>query len=197
MKHLTQSRASHRVIVVLLTLVVTLAMTITSFADVTLTSSWSDDFSASSKAAPNVNLKGSSSYEILLNLMYPIGSYYETSDVSFNPNVAWGGTWQKEPAGLVHIGAGSTYKIGSTGGEATHKLTVAEMPSHRHQEYYYWSGSGSVGGNWKVNMVNTGNGGYGTWTHSSGLTDVGATGGDQPHNNMQPYIAVNRWRRVE
>ena len=27
---------------------------------------------------------------------YPVGSYYETSDASFDPNTAWGGTWSKE-----------------------------------------------------------------------------------------------------
>ena len=30
------------------------------------------------------------------------------------------------------VGAGSTYGVGTTGGEATHKLTTNEMPSHNH-----------------------------------------------------------------
>ena len=30
------------------------------------------------------------------------------------------------------VGAGSTYKVKDTGGEATHKLTTNEMPSHNH-----------------------------------------------------------------
>jgi len=32
---------------------------------------------------------------IILN-NYPIGSYYETSDQSFDPNTDWGGTWTSE-----------------------------------------------------------------------------------------------------
>lgn len=32
----------------------------------------------------------------LIDLFYPIGSYYETSNSSFNPNTAWGGTWTSE-----------------------------------------------------------------------------------------------------
>ncbi len=28
-----------------------------------------------------------------LDKFYPVGSYYETSDTTFNPNTAWGGTW--------------------------------------------------------------------------------------------------------
>ena len=33
---------------------------------------------------------------VLLDTFHPVGSYYETSDANFNPNVAWGGTWNKE-----------------------------------------------------------------------------------------------------
>lgn len=28
----------------------------------------------------------------LLDMFYPVGSYYETSDGNFNPNTSWGGT---------------------------------------------------------------------------------------------------------
>lgn len=30
---------------------------------------------------------------VVLNMFYPIGSYYETSDSNFDPNIVWGGTW--------------------------------------------------------------------------------------------------------
>lgn len=30
------------------------------------------------------------------------------------------------------VGAGNNYNVGATGGEATHKLTTSEMPSHNH-----------------------------------------------------------------
>ena len=33
---------------------------------------------------------------------YPVGSYYETSDASFNPNTTWGGTWQSVSTGRWH-----------------------------------------------------------------------------------------------
>ena len=32
----------------------------------------------------------------LLDIMYPIGSYYETADMNFDPNVKWGGNWVSE-----------------------------------------------------------------------------------------------------
>ena len=34
-------------------------------------------------------------YKYLIDMFYPVGSYYETSDANFNPNAAWGGTWSK------------------------------------------------------------------------------------------------------
>ena len=120
--------------------------------------------------------------ESLIDLIYPVGAIYMSVN-SVSPSTLFGGTWEQIQDTFL-LACGTTYSGGSTGGSNTHKhttqghtLTIAEMPSHRHQEYYTWSGAGSVGGNWKVNMTSTGNGGAGTWTHTSGLTDVGATGG--------------------
>lgn len=52
----------------------------------------------------------------ILNTFYPVGSYYETSDTSFDPNVSWGGTWVLETAGLVHVSGASsgTYVVSNT-----------------------------------------------------------------------------------
>lgn len=114
---------------------------------------------------------------------YPVGSYYETSDTAFNPNVTWGGTWSLEAEGLVHIGAGSNYTVGDTGGEETHTLTVDEMPSHNH-----------LMGDFATGLVP--NGAYnGAWLQA-GSKSTQNTGGGQAHNNMQPYIVVNRWHRT-
>lgn len=32
----------------------------------------------------------------IFDTFYPVGSYYETSDSTFDPNTAWGGTWNKD-----------------------------------------------------------------------------------------------------
>ena len=37
----------------------------------------------------------------LIDTFYPVGSYYENSDTKFDPNKAWGGTWEKT-AGRWH-----------------------------------------------------------------------------------------------
>ena len=65
--------------------------------------------------------------EYLLDLFHPIGSYYETSDSSFLPDVAWGGIWELESAGHVHVSAGTGYTIGATGGTPD-----AVVPAHTH-----------------------------------------------------------------
>ena len=142
-----------------------------------------------------------------LNMFYPVGSYYETSDADFDPNTAWGGTWVLETAGQVHVSAGTGYTIGATGGSTSksytpqgsvqnHALTVSEIPSNTHDTgaVYTWYGQG---GSATTLMI---------WS-DSGTAKTRATGGSAGHNHgfsgtqasidvMQPYITVNRWHRT-
>lgn len=127
-----------------------------------------------------------------LNMFYPVGSYYETSDADFDPNVSFGGTWVKEVAGQVHVSAGAGFSISgantnvSDGGEATHKLTVDEMPKHNHNAYL--SGGSIAHGTGRLQ-----------WTQNVAQlfgASIDFTGGDKAHNIMQPYIVVNRWHRT-
>lgn len=66
---------------------------------------------------------------LALDIFYPVGSYYETSKSTseFNPGTAWGGTWELESSGLVHVSAGTGYSLGDTGGNKD-----AIVPYHRH-----------------------------------------------------------------
>ena len=79
--------------------------------------------------------------EQVLDMFYPVGSYYHTSDPDFNPNSAWGGTWAKLGEGQVLLSAGTNYTPGAEYGSNTkdytpagtvgnHKLTTAEIPAH-------------------------------------------------------------------
>lgn len=157
----------------------------------------------------------------LVDMFYPVGSYYETSDISFNPNNVWGGTWVLETAGQVHVSAGTGYTVSgaltntSDGGEKTHKLTTGEMAAHTH-------GNKSLTGAMQIRKV--ANGAQGTYANgicsvSNGssnwataqLTSTSVTfdvvnidashehnsvGSGTAHNNMQPYIVVRRWHRT-
>lgn len=124
----------------------------------------------------------------LLDMFYPVGSYYETSNTSFNPNTAWGGTWQEDSTGRVTVAqdTGTFDTVGDTGGEETHTLTVAEMPKHNHEINIQKSGTGDWWSLQSFNIERNPQGGYST----------NDTGGNQAHNNLQPYIVVKRWHRV-
>lgn len=84
--------------------------------------------------------------DIILNTIYPVGSIYFSADADFDPNEAWGGTWDKVEAGRVIVSAGTGYALGAKGGAATHKLTAPEcaLPSHSHNYYKVNATSGGT-----------------------------------------------------
>lgn len=80
-------------------------------------------------AINQLNAIGTNINQLLLSV-HPIGSLYWSSS-STSPASLFGGTWTQIKDKFV-LAAGDTYAAGATGGEATHLLTVAEMPSHDH-----------------------------------------------------------------
>ena len=83
------------------------------------------------------NLKLQKQIDELIDKIYPIGSYYETSDDSFNPNTAWGGTWVEETDGSVLIAQGKNYNgslatVGKTVGQDDFQLSIGQIPGHSH-----------------------------------------------------------------
>lgn len=123
----------------------------------------------------------------LIDKIYPVGSIYMSVN-AVSPATLFGGTWEALKDRFL-LGAGSTYSAGSTGGEAKHTLTVAEMPSHCHTMLY----SGGTASDWGYNYSNSGGTTSAQTTASGG---VGLTGGSQPHNNMPPYLSVYMWKRT-
>lgn len=75
----------------------------------------------------------------------------------------------------------STYEIGVTGGEVTHTLTVSEMPAHTHSLAMQAGNQTGLIDKISVNEFENCN-----W-----YSHVEYTGGNQPHNNMPPYIVLN------
>ena len=75
-------------------------------------------------------LRDSQGETLMLDNVWPVGSIYMSVN-STNPGTLFGGTWQRLKDRFL-LGAGDTYAAGSQGGEATHTLTIDEMPAHSH-----------------------------------------------------------------
>jgi microcystin-dependent protein len=92
--------------------------------------------------------------------------------------------------GRMPIGSQSgTFSLGAVGGEINHTLSVAELPAHTHGSRYdqrtpnmvdtICSGS-EIGGAPVPGDI------YSEWDFPTT-----STGGNQPHNNMPPYLTIN------
>ena len=122
-----------------------------------------------------------------IDAIYPIGSIYMSVN-STDPGSLFGGTWEQIQDRFL-LAAGTTYANGATGGEATHKLTITEMPSHTH---YIYGGDGDVP-DWFGGSGNT----YGIQARTKSAYDrLQYVGGDGAHNNMPPYLVVYIWKRT-
>lgn len=132
----------------------------------------------------------------ILNSLYPVGSIYmSVNDTS--PATFFGGTWQRITGCFLLAatdngadGGNSNASIapGKTGGEATHTLTVAEMPSHAHNY-----------GNYTTAAPTGASIGYATILQGQNigaLAGTNAAGSGQAHNNMPPYLSVYMWKRT-
>lgn len=93
--------------------------------------------------------------------------------------------------GRVAVGAGTgndgtdscVFALGLSGGKYNHQLSIAEMPSHNHTVSYRPDGQEHPGvsdalgpGHFSTRVDNT--------------TFIGSKGGNQAHNNIQPYAAT-------
>lgn len=122
----------------------------------------------------------------LIDFIYPVGSVY-ISWSHVNPGTLFGGTWVRIENAFLW-GCDENGGIGTTGGEKTHVLTTAEMPSHSHGAVYSGNATGTKNLPWlSTGVLGTGDKlAYGTI----------ATGGGAAHNNMPPYVQVSIWRRT-
>lgn len=128
-----------------------------------------------------------SNFVNLLDIVYPVGSIYQSMNKT-SPADVIGGTWTQIKTFLY--GADTANK---TGGEATHTLIIDEMPSHQH---------GIV-----VAVINGGNATqYRTlfatnspaWNNGNPDLNNAARspGGGKAHNNLPPYTTCFIWYRT-
>ena len=131
------------------------------------------------------------------DLFTVIGESYGSGDGSTTFNLP--DLRGRVPVGKDDMGGNSAYILstngnilGYSGGEDIHTLTVDEMPYHEHQVEYYRDGSyGSQGAaRWNGTTGDYVTAGGPEWVTNGNVRGKGV-GGDQPHNNMQPYLITN------
>lgn len=153
---------------------------------------------------------------------YPVGRIVEFYGDSRNPSEIFGfGTWVAFGVGRVTVGVGTatdsrganfTIADGESDGETAHVLTTSELAAHTHTgtaaaagahthpvsislaegttDYISWTSTGTNG---VPNTTRLATLSAGSHTHT---VTVASSGASSAHNNMQPYIAVYRWRRT-
>lgn len=137
----------------------------------------------------------------ILNLVYPIGSIYISIN-STNPSTFLGGEWE-QIKDVFLLACGDKYLGGTKGGEATHVLSIDEMPEHNHTQTPHQHNSlrytakkvAAGNGYMAVFTAESANGEYQGYTNKVTATN-NATGGGLAHNNMPPYLAVYVWKRT-
>lgn len=141
----------------------------------------------------NFKLKTPGGIKSFLDAIYPVGSIY-MSVKSTNPGTLFGGTWAAIAQGRCLVGVNTSdndFKTPEkTGGEKTHKLTIAEMPSHNHT-YIQLMDNGissehfgihyNIAAEWGTKFVDS---------------KVSSTGSSSSHNNLQPYFTCYMFKRT-
>lgn len=131
-------------------------------------------------------------------LKIPIGGLFATTKHYANGEAVTAelgyGKWQRALIGRTGVGIDPnandwTATMGQQYGEKTHTLTIDEMPSHTHDWLHgQEQDDQSYGSSHNEFTFTTGT--------IKGAEVIGETGGNEPHNNVQPSQVIGYWVRM-
>ena len=166
-------------------------------------------------ALPQLEKQMNARFDGLLDFFYPVGTYYETSDVDFDPNKSWGGEWELETEGQFHISAGTNYAVdGALDNTTDGGSKDAIVPYHTHTQnshaHSIANGEYALCNYSNVDRHSVASGSNSNYLHSEGATqrlglsangttatnNYAGTAGNTVNANLPPYIVVNRWHRI-
>ena len=142
-----------------------------------------------------VYLKDKTGNKVVTVPYYRIGDLFLTT-IETNPSSYLGGKWELFGPGrclvCVDTSQSEFNSVKKIGGEKKHTLSIKEMPSHKHNTTWLFSyGENSAYG------ITWTNGNYqGPYTDALGAFHMDNTGGNQAHNNLQPFITCYVWIRT-
>lgn len=160
-----------------------------------------DDSTNSRTNAPSIRAVNEAVKDNWINI-YPIGSIYmNINDV--DPAALFGGIWQQVEDRFI-LAAGVAFPNGMIGGNATHTLSVEQLPPHTH---VVQGGTVTTGDTIPMNPQTTKvtpseSGISVVYDFAAGATgfdiegEALETGGGVPFNIIPPFLAVNVWIRT-
>jgi hypothetical protein len=123
-------------------------------------------------------------------LIPPVGFIYMSTSSASPSTIYPGTTWVAWGRGQVPVGVDASQSefntVEKTGGEKAHTLTIDELASHSHQmKGIQNGGSTDCGGSTRAAADDA-------W-HDSSTENAG---GEQAHNNLQPYVTCYMFKRT-
>lgn len=119
---------------------------------------------------PNIASAVNAAKTDVLQKVFPVGSFYTSYNINTNPATLLGfGTWTVVQ-GRFLLSASSAYPAASTGGSATHVITVGELPAHTHA-----ATTGSAGSH--THTASTASAG----AHTHSVSGTAASAGEHTH----------------
>lgn len=171
------------------------------------TSKLADKAVDTSKIADKAVTTAKIDMKALLDVFYPVGSYYETTNNSFDPNVEWGGTWNKtDTAGKFLVGMDANDWDFDLPGWGLGNKTHAHGYGMKFGEYYgyfsvnpklqngyagTWASpvTQSTAENWTETTLTTG-------SSTKSNTTYTVTANTTYTSGLPPYSVAIRWHRT-